>query len=196
MSHQLHMAVAETIERQLKGSAELIRDPACGGKHQLPLFAGSRRGRDTRMCCVDLLIISADRVRVIVEVEESGFLPTKICGKFLQSALATHFIHDSQSETVVPYGDRVPFVQILDGSRCLKKGTKKDLQAKMIEQKIRELLPLKTSHISAYKLFFISGKNDEVGLADAGMAISVALNEWGIGRVISSHKPPGAEGCQ
>ncbi len=87
MNYPLHFAVAEVIKKQLNGRAELISDPACGGDQQVPLFVCTRKGRDTRMCCVDLLVISACRVRVIVEIEESGFLPTKICGKFVQSAL-------------------------------------------------------------------------------------------------------------
>lgn len=59
MGHPLHLAVADEIESHLNGRAELVRDPACGGSQQLPLFIGQRKARDTRMCCVDLLIISA-----------------------------------------------------------------------------------------------------------------------------------------
>ena len=49
LSHPVHLAVAEAIERQLSDSDELVRDPACGGNQQLPLFVGPRKGRDTRM---------------------------------------------------------------------------------------------------------------------------------------------------
>src|SRR4030042_2391025 len=107
MNHPLHLAVAEAIEKQLNGRDKLMSDPACGGKQQLPLFVGTSKRRETRMCCVDLLVISTTQVKVIVEIEESGFLPTKICGKFLQSALATHFIHDSLPEISLPYADDV-----------------------------------------------------------------------------------------
>jgi len=155
MNHPLHIAVANEIEQQLNHSAELIRDPACGGNQHLPLFIESRRGRDTRMCQVDLLVISAGKVKVIIEIEESGFLPTKICGKFFQSAISTYFIHDSRPETSLIFDDSVLFVQVLDGSRCLRQGTRKDEQAKLIARRIRDMIPLKGSTISDYQLFFV-----------------------------------------
>jgi hypothetical protein len=175
LSHPLHLAIAEAIEQQLNDRCALIRDTACGGNQQLPLFIGPRKGKDTRMCCVDLLVVSSGRVRVIIEIEESGFHPTKICGKFLQSAFATHFIHDSRAEVVLPYGDEVLFVQVLDGSEILKPGTRKDAQAELIGQQIRKLLPLMKSRVSDYQLFFVSRASDEAGLATVGVAVSAAF---------------------
>jgi len=128
------------------------------------------------MCCVDLLVILSGKVRAIVEIEESGFLPTKICGKFLQSALASNFIHDSRAEAAVPFGDEVLFVQVLDGSKCLKKGTRKDKQAALIEGRIREILPLMKSSISDYRLLFVLGEIDKVGLTSVAEAVLAAFN--------------------
>ena len=173
MEHPLHFAVAEEVHQRLDSRFELVRDPACGGNQQLPLFVGQRKARDTRMCCVDLLVLYSGTVRVIVEIEESGFFPTKICGKFLQAALATHFIHDSRSEAVIPYANEVLFIQVLDGSKCLKPGTRKDSQAELIEQQIHHILPLRG--ITAYRLVFISGKNDQKGLASVCEAIASAI---------------------
>lgn len=129
VKHPLHVAVADELERRLDGRGELIRDPACVGDsscgrlQHLPLFVGSVKGRVNHMCDADLLVLSGGKVRVIVEIEESGFLPTKICGKFLQAALATHFIHDSHEGQAVPY-DCVLFVQVIDGSKALRPGSK------------------------------------------------------------------------
>ena len=173
INHPLHLAVADEIQSHLNGRAELVRDPACGGSQHLPLFVGRRKARDTRMCCVDLLIISASQVRAIVEIEESGFLPTKICGKFLQAALADHFIHDTRREPALPYAPRVLFVQVLDGSKCLKLGTRKDAQAELIEGRIREILPLRK--VTDYHLLFVRGPSDRNGLASVGAAVSLAL---------------------
>ena len=173
MSHPLHVAVADNIQQHLDGRAELVRDQACGGSQQLPLFIGRRKARDTRMCCVDLLIVSSGLVRAIVEIEESGFLPTKICGKFLQAALADCFIHDTRQERTLPYAPQVLFVQVLDGSKCLKPGTRKDAQAELIENHIREILPLRG--ITGYRLFFVLGRSDQSGLASVGAAVSTAL---------------------
>jgi hypothetical protein len=175
MHHPLHFAVAEELQQQLVGRGELIRDSACGGAQHLPLFVGATKGCGTRMCDVDLLIVSGGRVRVIVEIEESGFLPTKICGKFLQSAIATHFIQDSRPELVLPYGNHVLFVQVLDGSKCLKQGTSKDFQGKQIERQIRSILPLKGSGITDYRLLFVQGIDDRTGLKFVGAAVSDAI---------------------
>jgi len=171
----LHFEVAEELQKRIAGRGELIRDPSCGGAQHLSLFIGAIKGRDTRMCDVDLLIVAGGLVMVIVEIEESGFLPTKICGKFLQSAIATHYIHNSRPEHVFPYGTRVLFIQVLDGSKCLKPGSRKDLQGYMIEQKIRSLLPLKGCNITDYRLFFVHGVNDRSGLKSVSVAVSDAL---------------------
>jgi hypothetical protein len=104
--------------------------------------------RSTRMCDVDLLIVSKNQVRIIVEIEESGFLPTKIFGKYLQSVIATCFIHDLRLGSAHPYGNRVLFVHVRDGSKCLKRGTHKDQQGEEIEWQIRSMLPLKGSKIT------------------------------------------------
>jgi hypothetical protein len=175
MSHPLHLAVAGEVQRHITGSRELIRDRACGGAQYLPLFIGAVKRRDTRMCNVDLLILSNRRVSVIIEIEESGFLPTKICGKFLQSALATHFIHKSQPEAAIPLSDRLLFVQVLDGSKCLKPGTRKHLQAQLIEREIRNMLPLKGSVVADYRLLFVCGVEDREGLQSVGVAVSQYL---------------------
>lgn len=132
MSHPLHRAVADRIAEGISHGVELLRDPACGGKKP-SLFAGTRKARDTRMCCVDLLLVSGSRIRCIVEIEESGFLPTKICGKFLQAGLADHFIHVAQGNGPVPYAEHVLFVQVMDGAACLKENGRKKQQAELIE---------------------------------------------------------------
>lgn len=172
MIHPLHQAVAYRIAKDVSHGMELLRDPACGGDQHLPLFVGKHKARDTRMCCVDLLLVSGGRVRCIVEVEESGFLPTKICGKFLQAALADHFIHDSRPESALPYGERVRFVHVLDGSACLKDGGRKEQQAKLIQEEIRKLLPVRG--ITEYDLLFVNGPEDDMKLG----AVSSLVNTW------------------
>jgi hypothetical protein len=174
MGHPLHLAVADEIYRRLDSRFELVRDTACGGNHHIPLFVGREKARDTRMCCVDLPVLQSGTVRAIIEIEESGFLPTKICGKFLQAALATHFIHDSRTESAIPYADEVLFVQVLDGSKCLKQGTRKDSQAELIERHIREMLPIRG--ITEYRVSFIFGKDDKLSLTCVGEAIASALS--------------------
>lgn len=164
VKHPLHLAIANSLEAKLNSNAKLIRDPACGGSHQIPLFIGVPKHRENRMCQVDLLIIKEGRVRVIIEIEESEFIPTKICGKFLQAALATHLIHDSQIPPEVPYSKEVLFVQVLDGSKCLPPHTKKDSQAELIKERINGMIRLGWSEVTNYRLFFVDGANDQIGL--------------------------------
>jgi hypothetical protein len=175
MNHPLHEAVADAISKSLPQNVEFVRDPACRGEQHLPLFVGKRKARDTRMCCVDLLLLFSGRVRGIVEIEESGFLPTKICGKFLQAALADHFIHDTRREGPVSYGERVLFVQVIDGSSCLKDASRKEQQAQLIESQIGGLLPLRG--LTEYRLFFIDGAEDQVRLKALAAGVSKALAE-------------------
>lgn len=66
MRHPLHLAIAGEVHRRLNDRLELVRDPACGGNQQIPLFVGTRKARDTRMCCVDLLVLSSGLVRMIL----------------------------------------------------------------------------------------------------------------------------------
>jgi hypothetical protein len=53
---------------------------------------------------VDLLILCNRKIRVIVEIEEADLTPTQIAGKFLTSALASHFNHDRQRRRGDPAG--------------------------------------------------------------------------------------------
>jgi hypothetical protein len=177
MEHPLHVAVAKEIEKRLANRGEFFRDSACGGAQHLPLFDGPNKGRSAHMCDVDLVVVSEGHVKVIVEIEESGFMPTKICGKFLQSAFATYLIHDPRPEPKVPFGSNVLFVQVLDGSKSLPEGTQKKSQGMSIEQKIHSLLPIRESTITDYHLFFVHGKNDFEGLEIVGAMVSEALTQ-------------------
>lgn len=173
MSHPLHRAVADVCRRQLKSDFELILDVACGGDQRVPLFVGPTQARETEMCCVDLLVLQDNRVRAIVEIEESGFEPTKTCGKFFQAVLANHYIHDDNSPRVVPYADKVLFIQVLDSSKFPASGSSKEAQAEQIEERIRSLLPL--GRITDYRLVLIKGEDDEAGLDRFAQALRDGL---------------------
>jgi hypothetical protein len=172
MNHPFHFAVADELQKRLAGRGEVIRDAACGGSQHLSLFVGTTKRRDTHMCDVDLLIVSENQVKVIVEIEESGFLPTKICGKFLQSAIATHYIHGLLEGSAFPYGNQVLFIQVLDGSKCLKQNTRKDSQGELIEKKICSMIPFKGNSITDYRLFFVQGVEDRTGLKSVSAVVS------------------------
>jgi hypothetical protein len=88
---------------------------------------------------------------LIVEIEESDVKPTQICGKFLTSALARYYIHESSNNKLIGMGESVTFLQIVDTSG-LKDRTKKFEQWDALEKSINKILPLKGSKIRTYKL--------------------------------------------
>ncbi len=167
--HPMHKAFARELRSRLTNSVEVYLDPACGGTQQLPLFIGKCKSFETRMCCVDLLVLKAGKVRAIIEIEESGFLPTKVCGKFFQAALADHYIPNAKTSGSIPYSPKVLFIQVLDGS-SLKPNSRKKAQAALIERQIKGMLPLRG--ITDYRLLYVSGAKDKAGLKALGQTLA------------------------
>ncbi|GEM_PF-876234 len=160
--HPLHLAIGKELTKYFSKSAEVILDEACGGEQHIPLVIGDLKNRKTQMCNADCILVVKGQVRVIVEIEESKSKcsPTTIYGKYLQAALATHYVR----REIKKYSDRVLFVQVLDASKCLMPGSKKAVQGQLIEEQIRSLLPLKNQGITDYELLFVDGKGDNEGI--------------------------------
>jgi len=164
MNHPLHRKIGTIIDNALNGGKEIkvIKDPACctdsHGKQHIPLFGSDVKSRSTRYCCVDLLILQEDKIRIIVEIEESDIKPTQICGKFLTSALSKNYIHkkDNGSKEM---SESVAFIQVVDTSR-LKDGSKKIKQILQLKESISQILPLKGRPVNKYELYFGTEKSD------------------------------------
>ena len=158
MSHPLHEAIGKIFDLTVSRfpQCELVKDPACGGMQNIPLFRSGARSAATRFCNVDMLILRNQKIRMLVEIEESNIKPTQIAGKFFTSALATHFIHDLHGGSAIPKDNPLVFIQIID-TLNLKDGSKKMLQCQNIEFAIQSMLPLEG--ITSYRLFF--GNTDE-----------------------------------
>jgi hypothetical protein len=92
----------------------LIRDKACGGNQWIPLFLSDAKSRKTELCNVDLLVLKDNKIRLIVEIEESNVKPTQVCGKFLCSALSRYYIHEAEGNIPVEMGANVAFIQVVD----------------------------------------------------------------------------------
>jgi len=127
------------------------------------LFCSPVKSNQTEYCNVDLLILKDNKIRVIIEIEEADITPTKIFGKFLTSALSSHFIHRTQKDVPISMGDSISFIQILDASELKQDKTAKFNQWENVEDSIRSIVPIKNSKINDYKLFFgdISGFREE-----------------------------------
>ena len=149
--HPLHKIVGECIGSHKFRNCKIIKDLACGGLQNVPLFCSEVKSNKTEYCNVDLLILKNNKVRVIIEIEETDITPIKICGKFLTSALSCYFIHESENNIPVGMSDSASFIQILNTAR-LKAGGVKPNQWKNLEESIRNTLPIKGSKIRKYKL--------------------------------------------
>jgi hypothetical protein len=148
--HPLHKKIADRLRSMLPPNS-LVRDEACGGKQRVPLFNDREKSRATWYCDVDMLVLDKNRVRAIIEIEESNKKPTQICGKFLTSALAKYYIHENEKDAPVEMCENVAFIQIVDASK-LKKNSAKSKQWKALEKSIRDILPLRSSRITSYRL--------------------------------------------
>ena len=157
-AHELHISVGNLIEENLGKNARLVRDQACGGNQQIPLFCSDEKSNKTKYCNVDLLVIQDGKIRVLVEIEESDVKPTQICGKFLTSALARYYIHDTE-ENPIGMHESVKFIQVVDSSD-IKPVSMKPYQWKNLEASIRNILPIKDSNVKEYGLFTDLELND------------------------------------
>ncbi len=128
----------------------LILDVACGGTQHIPLFCSDRKSRETEYCNVDMMVLKDNKIKVIIEIEESNVKPTQVCGKFLTSALSKHYIHRSGKAEM---DQSVTFIQILDTSTLVQGKTKKISQWDCLAKSINEILPLRShSSINRYVL--------------------------------------------
>lgn len=141
------------------------------GNQRIPLFCSDKRSLATKYCDVDLLVLHNNRIRLVVEIEESNVKPTQIAGKFLTSALASHFIHDKHGVTAIPKDVQLVFFQFVDTTRLKPKSVKRK-QWQNIERSIHSLLPL--GGIVEYRLF--CGDTTEF-LGSARQSVSEAISQ-------------------
>jgi hypothetical protein len=161
MSHPLHQAIGEALDNAKLKECEILKDQACGGDQNIPLFVGKSKSNTTEYCNIDLLVLKNDRIRVIIEIEETNILPTKICGKFLTSALASCYRHSKHGNSEICMGESVLFIQVVDSSKLKKGKTSKPKQFENIMTSIKAILPLKNTTITDYRLFLVAGVQDE-----------------------------------
>lgn len=113
VQHQLHQLVGEILVRNFGEDVKL--DFACckntDSRQQLPLFSSEETSRETQLCKVDIVIVSENKVKVVIEIEESGRIPTKICGKFLTTGLAK--IYKPHKGSALPLASPLLFIQVL-----------------------------------------------------------------------------------
>jgi hypothetical protein len=97
-----------------------------------------------------MLILKDDEVKVIIEIEESGFNPVHLFGKFLASAMSKFYI--DPDEEIHEMADSVLFIQILLAEG--KNGSRKPEQWENIYKSICEIIPVKGSNLKKYELIY------------------------------------------
>jgi len=152
--HPLHRIVADLFEHSLPEGCRFVRDEAGDGDQRIPLFCSKERSRTTWYCDVDMLIILNGKIAIIVEIDESDIKPTQICGKFLTSALARYYIHESENDVPIGMHDSVTFIQIMDTSKLKRDKTSKFRQWDNLEKSIQAILPITDNGIQRYRLFY------------------------------------------
>ncbi len=152
--HPLHYVVGNLFENSLSSSYKLVKDAACGGNQNIPLFCSKEKSNATEYCNVDLLVIKDGKIRIIVEIEKSDVGPNQVCGKFLTSALVQYYIHESENDIPIEMHDSVIFIHILDTSKLKEDKTSKFKQWENLEKSIKGILPVKGSRIRKYRIFY------------------------------------------
>lgn len=69
----MHKNIGDCIDNNFKDYARLSSE--CGGKHNLPLFLSNEKSNKTEFCNVDILLIKNEKIKVIIEIEESDDKP-------------------------------------------------------------------------------------------------------------------------
>ncbi|MDP2841810.1 MAG: hypothetical protein Q8O17_06030, partial [Candidatus Methanoperedens sp.] len=116
-NNPLHKKIGNIIQVDKYPNCRVVKSSECGGTQYIPLFCSTLKGNDTEYCNVDLLILKNNKIKVIVEIEESNTTPTQICGKVLVSSLSSNHIHKYVTDETISMDDSVLFIQILDTSK-------------------------------------------------------------------------------
>jgi len=160
IEHPLHRAIGDFLRQmEFSSNSQPLWAQECGGQQNIPLFCSQDKANHTELCNVDFLVLQNQKVKLILEIEESGLLPTKICGKFLTSALSTQFIHRVLGDQPLPMDEEVTFIQVLD-STMLQPNTAKMKQGLELQRAIQKALEFRWTKIRFYHLIFFNGVDE------------------------------------
>ena len=73
MRHPLHEVIGDLLATSIAPGCVLVKDPACRGDQRIPLFCSDAKSLPNTFCNVDLLILSHQKIRIIVEIEQQMF---------------------------------------------------------------------------------------------------------------------------
>jgi hypothetical protein len=166
MAHPLHKKIGEALKADPPEGCKVVRGKDCGVKQELRLYVDDPKPDPDakRYCQVDILILKEKSVRGIIEIEESGFEPIKIFGKFFASAFSTFFHNESHGYVRIPMSDCTFFLQVVDSSK-LEGGSKRE-QFWNVRQSITSVIKRLGSKITTYEITAVdwTQKRDQIKL--------------------------------
>jgi hypothetical protein len=138
-------------------TSHVIAAPECGGGHRIQFFSAGTRSRGTNYCWPDLVIIQNNKVRVIVELEQSGIVSAgKISSKLIPVLLSSCACNEDIDGGTIAISREATLIQVVN-TTLLKPVTRKLRQYENLEADIRGLLPL--GCIARYFLFSVLPDN-------------------------------------
>ena len=156
VEHKLHQVVGEIVTGSFRENVKF--DYACcknmDSRQQLPLFSSEDTSRETQLCKVDMLIVAENKVKVVIEIEESGRIPTKICGKFLTTGLAK--LYKPHKGNALPLASPLLFIQVLSSKGIPEKSSIPN-QLRNIERAMRKISNVDDRQM--YYLLFVGEPN-------------------------------------
>lgn len=123
-------------------------------KSKYTSFSFNNKSNSTEICNVDAIIIRNNKIKIVIEIEESNVKPTQILGKMMATALSKYYIHNNDFNEPIEMDNEMCFIQILDTSKLKKELSSKPNQWINIRDTILNILPIKNSKLRYYELFF------------------------------------------
>ncbi len=157
---ELHKDIGKLIKNHFPNYE---MSPECSNeqkKHKIPLYCSDENRKDTHYSDVDILIPKGDKIKVIIEIEESDITPIRIFGKFLAAESSSCYIYNSEKYKVED--NSVKFIQILYTPK-LNGNSSKHEQTKNIETSIQNLMLKcnKTGKIKNYEIICVKNKESD-----------------------------------
>ena len=107
-------------------------------------------GFETRLCNVDAALVKGENITAVFEIEESDDKPTKICGKFLTTALAKAYCRGKTERKCLPENS-VVFIQVIKTGSKHKIGQIEKIQSLLNEiTKIQSFVCVKSYHVVCF----------------------------------------------
>jgi len=172
--HKLHKKIGNHLAETDFGEVIKVVDQACGGKQNIPLFLDENKSNKTEICNVDFMLIKNNKIKVIIEIEESNIKPTQILGKLMTSAIANYYIHENSNNQKIEMSNEVSFIQILN-TEALKNNSSKIPQWNNIENSVTCILKSSNLKIKKYKLFY--GNVIDINLTEISDYINNIIND-------------------